>query len=292
MIAAPLNDEDCLGPITARVFAALQRPDVRELAARLGTLDAADRYLRMLPQLDDGPDDPTPGPRVQCDVPQRVRVLAKDPNCVERALTRMALGELINPRPVRQLMTVQLGPALRHTLLVEDGEPVWLDPAVPRNALRAGLYRMVRNASGDQGEPLAPIDALRWVVGLASEPASKSATGRVRHRRATLDVGRIARGLLPIEPAALSWALKAAVPEALLFGPEGSLALMAAANVLDAVAGTPPSTTSSSTGTPPATSTSAGIPPPPGSSTTPATSGATSAKPSSASTLEASPSSA
>lgn len=282
MIAPPLNDEDCLGPITARVFAALQRPDVRELAARLGTLDAADRYLRMLPQLDDGPDDPTPGPRVQCDVPQRVRVLAKDPNCVERALTRMALGELINPRPVRQLMTVQLGTGLRHTMLVEDGEPVWLDPAVPRNALSAGLYRLVRNASGDQGEPLAPIDALRWVVGLAAEPASKSATGRVRHQRATLDVGRIARGLLPIEPASLSWALKQAVPEALLFGPEGSLALMAAANVLDAVAGTPPATTS--TGTPPATSTSAGAPPSSGSSTTPATSGATSAKPSPAST--------
>lgn len=280
MIAAPLNDEDCLGPITARVFAALQRPDVRELAARLGTLDAADRYLRMLPQLDDGPDDTTPGPRVQCDVPQRVRVLPTDPNCVERALTRMALGELIDPHPVRQLMTVKLGPALRHTLLVEDGEPVWLDPEVPRNALRAGLYRLVRNASGDQSEPLSPIDALRWVVGLASEPASKSATGRVRQSRATLDVGRIARGLLPVEPAALSWALKAAVPEALLFGPEGAVALMAAANVLDAVAGTPPST-----------STSAGTPPPSGSSTAPATSSATSAKPSPASTpVEAPPS--
>lgn len=252
MIFPPLNDEDCLCGITARAFPAMHRPDVRELAARLRTLAAADRYIRLLPQLDDGPDDPTPGPREQCDVPQRVRIVPKDPNCVERALARMVLGELIDPRPARQLMTVQLDSG-RHTLLVENGEPVWLDPLVPRNALRAGLH-LVRNALGQRNAELSAIDALRWLVDLAGEPANKSATGSVRHRRAVADVGRIAKGLLPVEPASLSWALKQAVPEALMFGPEGPVALMLAANLLDALAGTP---SDSAAGTKPSGSTSA-----------------------------------
>ena len=238
MISYPLNDEDCLYPITVHAIVAMDRDDVRELAARLETLDAADEYLRRLPQLEDGPDDDTPcAPHVQCDVPQRVRVIPRDPNCVERALARMALGELIDPRLVRHLMTIDLAPGVRHTLLVEDGEPIWLEPArAPRNALRAGVH-LVRNARGDQGAPLAPVQALDWAVRLIGDDASASPTTQNRHDRAMTDVARIADGLLPIEPAALSWALKLAVPEAMLFGPEGRSALMSAAGLLDNLLG-------------------------------------------------------
>ena len=36
----------------------------------------------------------------------RVRVMASDPNCVERSLLRLALGELIDSRLIRRLMTI------------------------------------------------------------------------------------------------------------------------------------------------------------------------------------------
>jgi hypothetical protein len=238
MIAYPLNDEDCLYQVTAHAIAAMERPDVRELAARLGTTASADAYLRRLPQREDGPEDTTCGPRVPCDVPQRVRVMASDPNCVERSLLRLALGELIDPRPIRQLMTIEVAPGVRHTLPVEDGEPVWLDPLVasPRT-LSVGLH-LVRNARGERSVPLTPVDALSWAVSLAGDLASSSVTWAKRHERAIHDVTRIASGLLPIEPAALTWALKLAVPEALAFGPDGASALMAAAGLLDNIAGT------------------------------------------------------
>lgn len=238
MIAYPLNDEDCLYQVTVHAIAAMDRSDVRELAARLETLDAADDYLRRLPQREDGPDDEAPcAPHVQCDVPQRVRVMASDPNCVERSLLRLALGELIDPRLIRQLMTIDLAPGVRHTLPVEGGEPIWLEPAkAPRNALRAGVH-LVRNARGEQGEPLAPLQALDWAVRLVGDDASASPTSKNRHDRAMTDVSRIAEGLLPLEPAALSWALKLAVPEAMLFGPEGRSALMSAAGLLDSLLG-------------------------------------------------------
>lgn len=234
MIAAPLNDEPCLDQVTARAVAAMHRRDVQELAARLGTLEAADRYIRLLPQREDGPTDDTPGPRAQCDVPQRVRPLAEDPNCVERALLRMALGELLDPRPVRQLMTIELDNGLRHTMLVENDEPVWLDPIVPRNALYAGLH-LHRNASGILGTLLAPVDALNWAVGLATDTVKDTAKWVARHQDAVKDVARIAGGLLPLNPQALTWALSLAVPEAVAFGPDGIAALMSAAKLLDAI---------------------------------------------------------
>jgi len=249
VIAEPLNDEPCLWRVTERAVAALQRPDMHELAARLGTLDAADRYIRLLPQREDGADDATPGPRVQCDVPQRVRPMAEDPNCVERGLMRMALGELIDPRPVRQLMTIELDSGLRHTMLVEDGEPVWLDPLVPRNALYAGLH-LFRNASGLLGLALPAVDALNWAVNLAKDGVKEGTKWVARHQDAVKDVARIAGGLLPLNPSALTWALSLAVPEAIAFGPDGISALMSAAKLLDSIVDTPSDAKGSTDGNP------------------------------------------
>ena len=78
---------------------------------------------------------------------------------------------------------------------------------MPRNAMRAGLH-LARNASGLLGAVLAPVDALGWAVNLAGDAAKQSVTWLARHQRAVADVARIAGGLLPIEPAALTWALK------------------------------------------------------------------------------------
>lgn len=237
MLAAPLNDEDCLSLMMPHAVAAIARADVRELAARLRTIAAVVRYLRRMPQRDDGPDDRTKGPRVACDVPQRVRVPAPDPNCVERALLYLALAELIAPWGVRYLATIELdGPSgrVRHTFPVEDGEPVSLDPDVaPPHTLAAGLHLM-RNASGDVGAPLSRLGSLRWAVDLAGDLVKRGGgVDALRHSRAVRDVERIARGMLPVEPATLAWALRVAVPAVVPFGPEGTLALEAAAALLD-----------------------------------------------------------
>lgn len=241
MIVEPLNDEDCLGQIVALARAAQDREDVQAIAAQLGSLRAVKRLLRRLPRRPDGPYDPTPGPRVQCDVPQRVRLVpldAPDVNCVEVALAYLVLAEAIDPRPTRTLMTVVLPSDERHTFPVEANKPVWLDlVATTRNQLAAALHR-VRNANGDRGQPLEPVEALAWAVGLTKSLVAHGEEFARRHKRATDDVQRIANGLAPAEPAALTWALSAAIPEALPFGPDGIGTLMSAAGLLDQLAGT------------------------------------------------------
>jgi hypothetical protein len=243
MLIEPLNDGDCLGLALAQVPAAMARTDVRELAARLGSVAEVVRYLRRLPQLDDtgGPGE---GPRIACDVPQRVRVPAPDPNCLERSLFFLALAELLDPPPWRTLTTIDVTSARgreRHTFPVENDTPVCLDPVVPRAALTAGLS-LIRNARGERGALFTPIGSLQWVVGLVGDVAQR-AGGMVaaRHHRALRDVQRIAQGLAPLEPAAIAWALDVAFPAALTFGPAGSAALVAAAEVLDGLTEDDPS---------------------------------------------------
>ena len=95
-----------------------------------------------LPQRNDE-GDPDDGPRVPCDVSQRLRLPAEDPNCVERSALYMAAAEIIDPGPLRRLATIDT-PIGRHTFPVENDVPVRLDPRVPRNALDArGVWRIV-----------------------------------------------------------------------------------------------------------------------------------------------------
>jgi hypothetical protein len=236
MLAEPLNDLECLEQATSLAAAAVARPELHELAARLGSVAEAVTYIRRLPQRDDRPNDPTPGPRVACDTPQRSRVPAADPNCWERAILYLALAELLDPDRIRQLVTIELPSGERHTFPIEDGVPVWLDPIVRPNTLAAGLHR-ARNASGETGTALVPIDALSWAVHLAGDVVRDAPALAARHARAVHDVKRISHGLAPKEPAALSWALNVAVPEALAFGVGSHPALLAAAGLLDAIAG-------------------------------------------------------
>ena len=63
---------------------------------------------------------------------------APDPNCVERAATYVAVAELIDPRPQRQLSTALTPAGFLHTFPVEDGAVVVLDPVVSGPAAVAG----------------------------------------------------------------------------------------------------------------------------------------------------------
>lgn len=88
MIAPPLNDEECLGQFTAITVDGLKRTDVQAVAARFRSTRALVGWIRSLPQRDDD-GDPKDGPRVACDVGQRARLVADDPNCVVMSSCRL-----------------------------------------------------------------------------------------------------------------------------------------------------------------------------------------------------------
>lgn len=108
MIGLPFNDHQCLGAIT-QILAALvaeRDPALVELATQYPTTAALIHYIRSLPQRDDL-GDPDDGPKVHaCAPPQRVRIGAPDPNCVERAALFLGIEELNHPEHTRQLATV------------------------------------------------------------------------------------------------------------------------------------------------------------------------------------------
>ena len=193
MIEAPLNDRGCLGDITATIVALVddRDPVLVEVASRFDTTDALAAWIRSLPQRDDlgAPGD---GPKVHaCSPPQRLRIFPSDPNCLERASGFLGAAELIDPGPVRALTTIDV-PGGRHTLPVEDGAPVVLDPAVSRNVARAELWRASRLRNGAAPVGLSPTQAIDWIALLASEPAGCFAGGVDRVRAGH----RAMRGLL------------------------------------------------------------------------------------------------
>lgn len=188
MITDPVNDVACLSKITDRTIDASERDDVRNLAARFASCRELATWIRTLPQRnDDG--NPYDGPRVTCDVSQRLRIPADDPNCVERSALYLATAELIDPRPLRQLATIDT-PIGRHTFPVENDTPVRLDPRVPRNALHAGLFRM---SEPDAWDPSAR-ETLQWIGRIAAEPAARYSGGRTRVRNARRAFYDLVRG--------------------------------------------------------------------------------------------------
>src|SRR5206468_3426532 len=130
----PFNDHRCLGSITEVVAELVKQEDevIRELASNHRTTASLVHYIRGLPQRDDD-GQPEDGPKAEtCEPPQRLRIPAEDPNCVERAALYLAAAEMIDPRPVRQLATLDTPEGL-HTFPVENGAPVILDPKMTRN---------------------------------------------------------------------------------------------------------------------------------------------------------------
>jgi len=200
VIGAPLNDHECLGKLTQVAAEGATSAEVRKVAARFDSTYELATWIRSLPQRNDEGDEGD-GPRVACDVSQRARVLAEDPNCVERSLLYLAAGEVLDSSPVRQLATIET-PRGRHTFPVEDGEPVVLDPQVTRNALSAGLY-LIRQAGdaahdAEQAAP-DPADLLPWIAEVAEEPA-EARDGRVGIQRVRRARG-VFRAVLSGKPA-------------------------------------------------------------------------------------------
>lgn len=221
MIVAPLNDRACLDKLTDLAADGVHRESVQKLATRFATTKQLVQALRMRPQREDA-GNPMDGPKVTCDVPQRARMNPDDPNCFERTLTYVAAAELIDPRPIRQMATVEIPGIGRHTFPLEDGRPVILDPLVSRNMLNAGLY-LIRQAQGAAEEPLTPEELIDWVAGLADDEAGRYRNGRARMRSALGAIDALLAGetVSPTATRDLFWALGTAGRAAPMFGQRG-----------------------------------------------------------------------
>ena len=187
MIGLPFNDHTCLGSITEVVaeLVATQDPLIVEMARQHRTTAGLVSYIRGLPQRDDD-GVRHDGPKVEaCEPPQRLRIPAADPNCVERAALYVAVAELIDPKPVRQLATLDT-PVGLHTFPVENGVPVILDPKVTRNCVDCGM------ALASHGPvEIEPRAAIEWTAHLAESCASSTRNGPSRVRRARNAVMRL-----------------------------------------------------------------------------------------------------
>jgi hypothetical protein len=219
VIALPFNDLQCLGSITEVVaeLVANQDPVIVELAKKHATTESLVDWIRSLPQRDDE-GDKTDGPRLEaCEPSQRLRIPAHDMNCVERSATYVAVAELIDPQPVRQLATLDT-PVGLHTFPVENGAPVILDPRVPRNALEGGLF-----LHGDGPIAIEARDAIEWTARWAEAGAADFRNGPSRVRRARTAIMRLVDdGAAPASPEvveAIGWMLAMAEKVARKYGP-------------------------------------------------------------------------
>ena len=204
MIGLPFNDYKCLGSITEVVaeLVATEDPVILELAHNHRTTEGLVNYIRSLPQRDDD-GERRDGPKVEaCEPPQRLRIPAEDPNCVERAALYVAVAEFIDPRATRQLATLDTPMGL-HTFPVENGVPVILDPKVTRNCVDCGLAL----ASAGVVE-IEPRDAIEWTATLAEQCSANVRNGPSRVRRARNAVMRLVDEHVPPTPGevdAIGW---------------------------------------------------------------------------------------
>jgi len=222
MIANPLNDQPCLKQITDIVRDLVQKQDPAfvELAAQVGTVDGLIAHLQSLPQRnDDG--DPDDGPRAEaCTPTQRVRLapIPPDPNCVERAAIYIGVAQLLDPEAVRQLKTVKIKGVGLHTYPVENCYAVRLDPAIPRNALNADVFRSL-----PLGAPFSPHEAIDWLIVIADEPAARAVGGAQRLRAAHEAMYALLAGEILDDRAVddVAYACALAIREAHYFGSAG-----------------------------------------------------------------------
>jgi hypothetical protein len=204
VIGLPFNDYKCLGSITELVaeVVATRDPVIAELASKHATTKGLINYIRGLPQRDDD-GEKEDGPKVEeCSPPQRLRLPATDPNCVERAALYIAVAEMIEPHPVRQLATLDT-PIGLHTFPIENGAPVILDPRVSKDCLDCGVA-----LSAEGPITIEPHEAIEWTAKLAEGDAKSTRNGPSRVRRARNAVMRLAdEGIAPTqaEVEAMGW---------------------------------------------------------------------------------------
>jgi hypothetical protein len=134
MILDAINDVECLGQLTKIARELAPTTLVGMVARRLGSCAGVIRWIQSLPQANDEGMEQVRF--IQCDVPQRIRLLPDDPNCVERSLGALMLFEVLDPKTPRALATVDR--PLRHTGLVEKVGAHWraVDLFPRRNAAR------------------------------------------------------------------------------------------------------------------------------------------------------------
>jgi len=181
MIGLPYNDHQCLGAISQilATMVAENDPVLLELAAQYPTTRELVDYIRSLPQRDDL-GDPDDGPRVHaCSPPQRVRIGADDPNCVERGALLVAVEEINRPQHTYQLATVDT-PVGLHTFPLVNGKPIVLDPRVTSECLECGLA-----ISKPGPVAIEPRNAIAWMVDMAAQNA-----GELRNGPSALYVGK------------------------------------------------------------------------------------------------------
>lgn len=194
MIGEPLNDTACLSKYTDVAKRATERSEVQTLADSFlarnnhdtdNALEAMRQWLRNKPQTNDTGHGPEP--RVDCGtVQQRVDYLGENPNCSERTILYSALGELIDPNGLRQMATIKTPYGL-HTFPLENGNPVVLDPTLPRNALLFGLHAMRSTRNGGctantltPDETMTPHEMVEFTLDIADEPARHYRNGTER----------------------------------------------------------------------------------------------------------------
>ncbi|MEJ7598483.1 MAG: hypothetical protein WKG01_11285 [Kofleriaceae bacterium] len=218
MIGLPFNDLRCLGSITEVVaeLVANRDPVIAEIAAKHATTGSLADWIRSLPQLDDDGDNDD-GPRVEsCEPPQRLRIPAENPNCVERGILYLAVAELIDPKPIRQLATLDT-PIGLHTFPLENGAPVILDPRVPRNCLDCGVA-----LAKEAAVPVEAREAIEWTAQLAEAGAAHMRNGPSRVRRArNAMMELVEEGVAPVDEAtidAIAWMLSIAERVARKYG--------------------------------------------------------------------------
>jgi hypothetical protein len=163
------NDTTCLTAASEQVVDLVERRDplLLEYAQPFRTTQEIAAHIRALPQRNDegAPED---GPKVEaCEPVQRLRVPAPDPNCFERAVLYLALAELLDSGPVRQLATIEF-PKMRHTIALENGYPVILDPRVSAEEIEIGLANGLASNNPEQPEPEQP--ELELELELESDP--------------------------------------------------------------------------------------------------------------------------
>jgi hypothetical protein len=158
------NDTECLTAASEQAAILVESRDklLVDYAKQFRTKEAAWAHIRSLPQRDDEgiPED---GPKLEaCEPVQRLRIPADDPNCFERAILGMIVGEFLDPYPVRQLATLEF-PWGRHTILLENGYPLVLDPKVGleelERAVGAGLASNAPDDVTGSDPALASADA-------------------------------------------------------------------------------------------------------------------------------------
>jgi hypothetical protein len=233
VIGLPFNDLRCLGSITEVIAELVKHEDpvIAEIAAKHPTTASLAAWIRTLPQRDDDGEDED-GPKVEtCEPAQRLRIPAPDPNCVERSALYLAVAELIDPEPSRQLATLDT-PIGLHTFPVENGAPIILDPRVPRNCLDCGV------AMTSPGPVVIDAhDAIEWSARLAEDGAGtfNLRNGASRMRRARNAVMRLVdEGVVPApaEVDAMGWMFALAEQAAHRYGARAIAMVRTVANAI------------------------------------------------------------